>query len=146
MPNCAAICASGVASFCSHRKSGQRFQPLVARDRGLGTSLRFVWQVEIFEFGLFERSVDLRFEFGRELALFLDRRQHGFAALLQFAEVLQLLLNIANLDLVQIAGHLFAIARNEGYGGSSIEEFDDCVHSLQRDVKQLGNMNEYGGR
>ena len=73
-------------------------------------------------------------------------RQHGFAAVFQFAEVLQLLLDVADLDFVQIAGHFLAIARNEGHGGAFVEQFDDGVHPLQRDVQQLGDMYENGGR
>ena len=127
-------------------KEGERFQALVARDGGLGAALRLVRQVEIFEFGLFERGLDLRLQFRREFALFLNGREHGLAAIFQFAEVLQLLLDVADLDLVQIAGHFLAIARDEGHRGAFVEQFDDGIHPLQRDVEQLGDMYENGGR
>jgi hypothetical protein len=74
-----------------------------------------------------------------------NRRQHRLAPVFQFAEVLQLLLDVADLHLVQIAGGLLAVARNEGHGGAPVEQFDDRQHPLQRDVQQLGDMNEYGG-
>ena len=124
---------------------GERFQALLARDGGLGAALRLVGQVEIFELGLFERGLDLRLQLRREFALFLNGGEHGFAAVFEFAEVLELLLDVADLDFVQIAGDFLAVARDEGHGGAFVEQFDDGIHAFQRDVQQLGDMYEYGG-
>ena len=87
------------------------------------------------------RALQLRGEF----ALFCDGCENGFAAVFEFAEVLELFLDIADLDFVQIAGGFFAIARNEGHGAAAVEEFDDGIHAFERDVQQLSDMYEYGG-
>ena len=76
--------------------------------------------------------------------MFGDGRQHGFAPVLQFAEVLQLFLDVADLDFVQIAGDFLAIARDERHGGAFIEQRDDGSHSLQGNVQQLGDVKQYG--
>src|ERR1019366_1144185 len=102
-------------------------------------------QVEIFEFGLFERGLDLRLQFRREFALLRNRRQHRLAPVFQLAEVFQLLLDVADLHFVEIAGGLLAVARNERHGGAPVEQFDDSQHPLQRDRQKLGDVNEYGG-
>ena len=133
----------GVALF--PEELGERFEALVARDGGLGAALRFVGQVEIFEFGLFEGGFDLRLELRGELALFLNGGEDGFAAVFEFAEILELFLDVADLDFVQVAGDFLAIARNEGHGGAAVEEFDDGIHAFERDVQQLRDMYEYGG-
>ena len=103
----------------------ERFEALVAGDRGFGAPFGLVGQVEIFELGFFERGKDFRFEFGGEFALFLDRGEHGFATVFQFAEVLEFFLNVADLDFVQVAGDFLAIAGNEGYGSALVEQRDD---------------------
>ncbi len=124
----------------------ERFQALVASDGGLGAAFGLVRQVKIFEFGLFERGLNLRLQLRRQFTLFLYGRQHRFAAILQFAKVFQFLLDVADLDLVQIAGHFLAVTRNEGHGSASVEQFDNCIHPFQRDVEELGDMYENGGR
>ena len=55
--------------------------------------------------------------------------QHGIAAVFEFAEVSELLFNRPYLDLIQIAGHFFAIARDEGHRAALVEELNrlrDC--------------------
>ena len=83
-------------------------------------------------------------QFGGEFALLLDGGEHGFAAVLEFAEVLEFLLNVADLDFVQVAGDFLAIAGNEGHRSAFVEQRDDGGHPLQGDVEQLGDMQQYG--
>ena len=127
------------------QKKRQRLQPLVARHRRLGAPLRLVRQIEVFQFGLFQRRLDLRLQFRGEFALFPDRREYRLAPVFQFAEILQLLLDLADLHLVQIARGLLAIARNERHGGSPVEQFHHRQHPLQWDAQQFRDMHQYGG-
>ncbi len=124
----------------------QRFQALVAGDGRLGAPLRLVGQVQVFQFGLFERRLDARLQFRGQLALFGDGVEHGFPALFELAEILQLFLNVADLDFVQVAGGLFAVTRDERHRGACVEQFDDGVHALQGDLDFAGDMDEDGGR
>ena len=121
---------------------GERFEALIAGDGCLGAALGLVGEVEVLELGLFESGFDFGFQFGRELALLLDGREYGFAAVFEIAEVFKLLLDIADLDFIEIAGDLLAIAGDEGDGGAAIEEFDDREHSLHGDIQQFGKVNE----
>ena len=75
-----------------------------------------------------------------------DGGEHGFAAILQLAEVFELLLDIADLDFVEIAGGFLAVARDEGNRRAVVEEFDDGGEPFHWHIQQFGNMNEYGRR
>ena len=66
-----------------------------------------------------------------------------FPPLFEFAEILQLLLDVADLDFVQVAGDLLAVARDEGHRGALVEQADHRHQPFQRDIQQLRNMNEY---
>ena len=125
---------------------GERFESLLAGDGGLGPALGLVRQVEIFEFGLLQRGFDFGLQLGGELALLLDGGEHGFAAVFELAEVFELLLDIADLDFVEIAGGFLAVARDEGNRGAVVEKFDNGGEPLHGYIQQFGNMNEYGRR
>ena len=62
----------------------------------------------------------------RQLALFLDRAQHGLAAVFEFAEVSQLLFNGPDLNLIQIPGRFLEIARDERHSAAFIQKLDGC--------------------
>ena len=72
------------------------------------------------------------------------------AAVFELAEVLELLLDGADLDLVQVAGHLLAVAGDEGDGGAFVEQRDGGDQALEgngdllRDVQQHGRGKGFG--
>ena len=88
-------------------------------------------------------GLDARPQLRRELALRLDGLQHGLAAIFQLAEICELLLDVADLHFVEIAGDLFAIAGDEGHGGALVEEFDRGGQALETDIKLLRDIKEY---
>lgn len=61
---------------------------------------------------------------GRQLALLVDAGEDGGAAFLEFAQVGQALLQIAQPGVVEFAGRFLAIAGDEGHGGAFVEQGD----------------------
>ena len=101
-----------------------------------------VRKVEVFEFALVERGFDARAKFGGQFALLFDRAQDGLAAVFEFAEIGQLFFDGADLDFVEIAGRLLAIARDERDRAAFVEQFDGGDKSLQRDVQVFGDVQQ----
>src|SRR5262249_28236129 len=123
----------------------ERLQSVFTRNGRFGAAIRLVGQIEVLELGLLQNGFDFCFELRSELALLGDGGEHGFAAVFELAEVLELLLNIPDLNFVKIAGYFFAIPRNERHGRAAVEEFDYGSHPLEGNVQQLGDVEEYGG-
>ncbi len=134
----------GVGLLPEEEREG--FEALIAGDGGFGAALRFVGEIEIFELGLLEGGEDLGFQFGGQFALFLDGGEDGLATVFEVAEILEFLLDVADLDFVEIAGDFFAIAGNEGDSRAFVEEGDDGGHSFEGNGQQFGNVKENGGR
>src|SRR6218665_258693 len=107
---------------------GQRRDAGFARDLALGAAFLLVRQVQVFEFLLGWRGGDRGAQRVGELALFGDALADGDAALLQLAQVRQARLHFAQLYVVQRAGRLLAIARDEGHRGTRVEQFHRCGH------------------
>ena len=104
---------------------GERLEPALAGDGGARAALGLERQVEILERRLGLAGADLFFELGRELALLLDRGEDRLASLLELQQVGAALLDGADLHLVETAGRLFAVARDEGDGRPLGEQLDD---------------------
>ena len=115
-------------------------------DGRFGAALRFVRQVEIFQFALIERLFDPRSERVGELALFLDGVKDGLLARNQLAEIEKLLFNGANLKLVQVAGHLLPVARDERNRGAFVKKLTRSEQALHRDLQRLSNVDQEIGR
>src|ERR1700761_2863581 len=120
----------------------QRLQALFAGHGRLGAALGLVGGIEVFELALVQRGFDPGLELIRQLALLGNGSEDGRAAILKLAEVGQLFLDIANLDLIEIAGGLFAVAGNERYSSAIIQQFDDSHQSADRQIQGLGNVDE----
>jgi len=140
---CCGVGLEGLGSL-RPKELRQRLQALLARHLGLGAALRLVRQVEVFQLVLLEHRLDLRLQFRRELALRFDRFEDGFATLFELAEVFQLLLAIADLHLVEVAGDFLAVARNERHGGALVEQLHHGCQALERNVQELGYVDENG--
>ena len=85
---------------------GQRRDAGFAGDLRLGAALLLVGQVEVFETLLGLGGIlDGFAQLGGKLALFFDAREHSRAALLEFAQIAEALLEVAQLGVVEGAGH-----------------------------------------
>ena len=91
----------------------ERPQALVARDRRPGLAARPVRRVQILELGLGLGRAQLGLELRRQLALLGDRREDRGPAGLELDDVRPLLLDRADLDLVEPTGALLAVAGDE---------------------------------
>src|SRR5690606_20005815 len=72
-----------------------------------------------------------------ELALLLDAREDRLAAVLELAQVREARLERAQLRIVEAAGDLLPIARDERYGGTVVEQRDGGL-DLRRGGADLG--------
>ena len=120
----------------------ERLQAFLTGDGRLGAALGLVGQVEIFEFAFVERGLDAGFQLIGQLALLGDGGENRFAARRQIAEVTQFLFDVADLDLVQVAGGFLAIARNEGNGAALVEQFDYGYEAAHRHVQNLRDVDQ----
>ena len=117
----------------------QRFDAGFARDLRLGAALLLVGRVQVFEPGLGVGAQNGLLQFRRQLALFIDTLQHAGTALLQFAQIAQTLLQVAQLRVVQAAGDFLAVAGDERHGGAFVEQGDGGLHLLGADGQFLGD-------
>src|SRR3569623_1592587 len=100
----------------------ERLEPRLACDLRLGAALFHIGAIEVFETRLGVGLGDFARELARELALFLDALAHHLAPLFQFAQITQTLVQQTQLRVVEAAGGLLAIARDEGNGGPFVEQ------------------------
>ena len=117
-----------IAGRLAQESVGQRLQACFLGDLRLGPTLGLVGQVEVFEPCLGVGGVDLERQLVAELALLADAVEDRLAPVLQLTEVAQALLQGAQLGIVQGAGDFLAVARDEGNGGTAVEQLDGCLN------------------
>ena len=100
----------------------QGFEAILAGDHRLGAALRLVGEIDVFKFGFRCHPGDGQRQLIRELALRADRFGDGLAPVLEFAEVDEALGQLAELRVIEAAGHFLAVARDEGDGGTFIQQ------------------------
>jgi len=101
--------------------------PLLGDGR-LGAALGLVGEVEVLQQGLLPAGLDPGGQLGGELTLFGDGGEDGLLPLGQLGVVGEEVGQVADLHLVQFAGHLLAVAGDEGDGRPLPEEFDGAPH------------------
>ena len=107
---------------------GQRFETGFAGDLRLGPPLRLVRQVDVLDPRLGVGGQQRGPQLVGELALLLDGGQHRGPALVEFAQVAEALLEGAELPVVEAAGDLLAVARDERHGRALVEQPDGGGH------------------
>ena len=118
---------------------GQRLQPGLARNLRPRAALGLVGQIDIFQRLLGRGCLDGSAQFIGKFALLLDRRQDRRAPFFQFAQIQQPFFQIAQLRVVQVAGGLLAIARDEGHGRAFVEQRHRSRDLMRPDSEFLGN-------
>src|SRR5690606_36409519 len=114
---------------------GEGLEPGLARGLRAAATLRLVWEVEILEALLGGGRLDLRRQRLVELALLRDAREDGRTALLQLAQIAQALVELAKLRVVQPAGRLLAVARDERHRRALVEELDRSADAGGCDIE-----------
>jgi hypothetical protein len=74
-------------------------------------------------------------------ALLADGIEHRCAAFLEFAQVVQTLLQRAQLRIVERAGDFLAVARNERNGGAAVEQRHRRLDLLFANAEFFGNLS-----
>ena len=119
---------------------GERREAGFAGDLRLGAALGFVREVEVFEALLGFGAVDLCGEVRREFSLFVDRGEDRGAALFEFAQVGQALVERAQLRVVQPAGDFLAVAGDERHGRAFVEQADSGDDLVQGAADFFGDL------
>ena len=101
---------------------GQRFQPRLLGDLGLGAPLRLERQIDVFQTALAVGRHDGRLEGGVELALLADGIEDRLATLLKLPQIGQAFFQGAQLRIVERAGDFLAVSRHERHGGAAVEQ------------------------
>ena len=84
-------------------------------------------------------------QFVGEFTLLLDRSQDHRPPFFQFAQIQQPFFQIAQLRVVQVAGDLLAIARNERHGRAFVEQRDRGGDLMSSDAEFFGDeLNDLG--
>jgi hypothetical protein len=112
----------------AQQRFAQRLEAGLARDLRLRAPLRLVRRVEVFQLDLGRRPVDGACQLGRQLALLVDGLEDSRAAILELAQVGKPLLQLAQLRVVEAAGLLLAVARDERDRRSLAEQLDGRRH------------------
>ena len=119
---------------------GQRLDAAFACNLPLGAALGLVGQVEVFEFllggGGFNGCLQLR----RELALFFNAFEYRIAPFCQIAQIGQPRFQRAQLDVVQAASSLLAVAGNERNAGAAVQKIDCGLHLTRLNGNITGNL------
>ena len=121
---------------------GQRLDARFTRDHGLGAAFYFVGQVNVFEVLFGGHSFYRSAQFGRQFALVKNACKNNSPALFQLTQIAQAGFQFTQLNVVQLARHFLAVARNKGDGGSAVQQLDRSVHLGRSDLEFGGNLQE----
>ncbi|MEN9467012.1 MAG: hypothetical protein RL081_1013 [Pseudomonadota bacterium] len=100
----------------------------------LGATLELERQVDVFHFLLGGGVVDGGHQRGRELALLVNRLAHGFLAVTQLAQVGQAGFQLAQLDVIESAGHFLTVAGDKGHGRAFVQQVHSGLHLVFTDT------------
>ncbi len=127
----------GVERGIGEQALGQRRKARLPCDLCACAPLGLERKIEVFESLLAVGRLDAGPQGRRELLLLLDALQHRLAAFFQRAQVLQPLVQRAQLRIVEPAGGFLAVARDERHGGAAVNQCDGGRH-LCRPDRQFG--------
>ena len=127
---------------------GQGSKAALAGDLGAGPAFRPERQINVLELGLCGSVRDLRFKLFGQFALAANRVENARTPRLEFAQISETLLELAELGVIKAAGGLLTVARNEGNRGAFIEEIDCDLHLFgpRPDFGGDGSKNAVGAR
>ena len=101
---------------------GERFQAGLAGDLRLGSPLGLEREVDVLQPGLRVGPDDGGLQLRGQRTLCGDRLEDGPTPVLEFAQVPQPLLEVAQLGVIQRPGRFLAVPGDEGDGGSGVEQ------------------------
>ena len=113
----------------------QRLQARLTRLIGTRLAVRFVGQIDILKFHAILALIDTPAQFGRELPLLLNSGEYGLLAAFEFLEFGVLRLNGSNLQFIERASALLAVARDKRDSGTLVQQTDNGLHLLLAQTK-----------
>ena len=129
----------GIKGRIIKQSVGERLQTGLNGNLALGTALGLVGQVQVFKAGFGVGLADIALQFGAQLTLLGDARQHRAAAVFQLTQITQALFQITQLGVVQTAGYLLAITGNKRNAGPLVQQGDRCGDLLGTDRQLAGD-------
>ena len=100
-------------------------------------------QVQIFQILLGGGQLNRLPQIGRQLSLLFNAFEHGFAPVLQLAQVAEAVFKLTQLNVIQPAGGLLAVARDERHSGAAVEEFNSGFDLVVLHLDLEGNLTDY---
>ena len=119
---------------------GQRLDAEFLGDLSLGAALLLEGQVDVLQLLLGRRIGNGQAQRIGQLALLVDGLEHRAPAVFQLAQIAQAFVELAQLRVVQAAGHFLAVAGDERNRGSAIKQFDRSTHLLRLDIQFCGDL------
>src|SRR5690606_29902231 len=113
-----------------HDRVDKRTEAALACDLRTGPPLRLIGKIEIFNLRLGRRREDALLKLVRQLALLADRVQNRLTPLVELTQIGQSLRQIAELRIIEPAGDLLAVSRNEWNRGALIKKTDGCQNLI----------------
>ena len=141
------VCCGGVECAalggCLHDDHvGERLQACLAGLLRAGHALFAVGLVEVLDTLELCGLANLLLEFGRELALGVDKQDDVLLTLLKIAQVGQALVECAQGDVVHAARGFLAVARDKGDGVALVDELDGCLDVGGLKVELAGELGD----
>jgi hypothetical protein len=99
-------------------------------------------QVQVFQLLLGRRGGDGPAQRVGELALLVNRFQHGRAPVFQLAQVGEAVFEFAQLDVVQPAGGFLAVAGDEGHGSAAVKQRHGGLNLVHRHSNFLRDLRD----
>ena len=125
------------ALFLLDDRERERFESALLGDRGSGLSLGLIGAVDVLKLAEGLRLVEGGADFVGQLFLTVDQLADLFSALVEVAQVFQLLAECADELVVHGAVHLLTVTGDEGDGIALIEQGDDVLRVLLFDIELL---------
>ena len=136
----------GVVPWFAQHHFSQGLQSLFACHLCPGATFRLEGEVDVLDFRGVPGVFDALLQFGGEFSLPVDGFDDVFLAVLQFRKPLQLVGDGGDFHLVEVSRRLLAVAADEGYGGTVLEECHRVFHLRLAELQTLGDKGVYGHR
>ena len=128
----------GVTLALQKKQRGERLKATLTCHLRLRPAARLIGKIDVFQFGCVPAVIDALDKRVSEFALILNRTDDG---LLAFLHVLQLMVHVAdggNLNLVQSARALLAVAGDEGNRAALVKQGERGVNLSIGNLERLG--------
>ena len=102
-------------------------------------ALRFVRQIEVFELGFTQGTVNGFFQVTGQLALLADRFEDRLTSVFQLAQIAQTGLKVTQLRVIQTAGDFFTITCNKRHGVPFIKQANGSFYLFGSGLKFTRN-------